>query len=112
MNAFLAPFRFLSNLSVWIEWFADRILTVPFVFISEVSVWFVWAFERTLQAPRRAISRLAVWIERTLVPKTQIDEGFKPLGQRILLFACNLAISPVYFIWRILTSPFRRRIDS
>lgn len=111
VDAFLTPFRFLSSLSAWIEWAVDRIITVAFSILSDLSVWFVWAVERTLLAPVRALSRLGVWINRTLVPTIQIDEGFKPLWQHALLFAYNLATSPVYFIWRIFSSPFRRRID-
>ncbi len=111
VDAFLFPFRFLSNLSVWIEWAVDRMLIVPLNALSESSIWFVWAVERTLLAPVRALSRFAVWVWGTSNQESQIDEGFKPLWQRVLLFAGNLAVSPLRFIWRILSSPFRRRID-
>lgn len=111
ISAFLIPLRFLSSLSSWVEWALDRIIIVPVTALSEMSIWFVWAFERTLLAPWRAISRLATWIGRNRNRKSQMDEGFKPFWQRVLLRSCILATRPPYFIWRMLSSPFRRRID-
>jgi hypothetical protein len=111
VNALLAPFHFLSSLGTWIEWAADRFLVVHFSVLSEIIVWFAWALEQTLRAPAHAFSILAEWIGRRCAPETQINEGFKPLWQRVLLLSCNLVMRPVYITWRLLSSPFRRRID-